>query len=76
MTAPTPTHSDAAHRAIEAELVRLTLGGRGPRRPELRVDLLGKVYQAARMVADHMRTSWLAAARSLSAASIDPRRFS
>lgn len=51
--------------AIEAELVRLTLGGRGPARPELRVDLLGKVYQAARAFADLMGTTWLEGARAL-----------
>lgn len=30
-------HTDAGHAAITAELVRLTLGGRGPARPELQV---------------------------------------
>lgn len=30
-----PPHSEAAHRAISAELVRLTVRGRGPGRPEL-----------------------------------------
>lgn len=33
-------HSDAAHRAITTELVRLTLGGK-PDRPELLVDAAG-----------------------------------
>lgn len=32
---PRPPHSDAAHAAIAAELVRLTLPHRGAERPEL-----------------------------------------
>lgn len=36
-----PTYSTAGHRAISDELVRLTLGGRGPERPELLVGRAG-----------------------------------
>lgn len=32
---PLPPHGVRAHLAITTELIRLTLGGRGPARPEL-----------------------------------------
>lgn len=50
-----PPHSDAAHRAITAELVRLTLGG-GPERWELRTDLGGRAAHAARRLQHQLRT--------------------
>lgn len=46
-SAPPPTHSDAARRTITSELVRLTIGGRGPERPEL-VDVAWRGLQAYR----------------------------
>lgn len=43
--APEPVHSDAFHVAISHELVRLSLGGRGDRRPELLVGIPGALHR-------------------------------
>lgn len=45
--APEPVHSDAFHVAITCELVRLSLGGRGDRRPELLVGVSGALHRVA-----------------------------
>lgn len=45
---PTAPHSRAAHAAITAELVRVTLGSRGPARPELLAPVLDDRTQHAR----------------------------
>lgn len=46
---------DDAADAITAELVRLTVGGPGPTRPELRVDLVGAIAATLTRVANAMR---------------------
>lgn len=51
MTRPAVPHTPAAHDVIAAELARLTLGGRGPRRPELRLDWLGAIARTVRSIA-------------------------
>lgn len=53
-SAPPPVHTDAAHQEISAELVRLTLGGRGADRIEL-VDVTWRGLQAFRRFDQAMR---------------------
>lgn len=49
-------HSRAAHVAITGELVRLTVGGRGPQRPELLAPVLDDRTQHARRRPTRRRT--------------------
>lgn len=62
--APAPVHSDAAHRAITAELVRCTLGRPGPQRPELQVGIAGVAAAMSRLAAAFAEAA-IAAARAL-----------
>lgn len=43
-------HDRAGHDAISAELVRLTLGLRGPQRIELDVSVMGRLTNAFRLM--------------------------
>jgi hypothetical protein len=53
-SAPPPTHTDTAHKEISAELVRLTIGGRGADRPEL-VDVTWRGLRAYQRFDQAMR---------------------
>lgn len=79
--APAPPHSDAAHRAITDELVRLTLRSRPGERPELLVGFAGitaklaAAHTAALAFSDAVDAMLWRAAAAFGSTVRDPRAF-